>query len=169
MILRQSGRLLTVLFCLAACSSPSGPPSRGAVALFNDQTVEIADSLPDPNDLWVMPADLTRINGFVLKAEGACLDDLCIPVRQDEDNQLLVTRQGRQWFNVTELAGILRQPFVADPETNTWSFGQIPHTRASFLQDAKAPDFSLSDRDGNQVRLADFRGKKIMIVTWASW
>lgn len=27
----------------------------------------------------------------------------------------------------------------------------------------QAPDFSLSDQDGNQVRLADLRGKKVLI------
>lgn len=26
-----------------------------------------------------------------------------------------------------------------------------------------APDFSLSDQDGNQVRLADLRGKKVLV------
>ena len=32
-----------------------------------------------------------------------------------------------------------------------------------------APDFELKDRDGNVVRLSDFRGKKVLLVTWASW
>ncbi len=31
-----------------------------------------------------------------------------------------------------------------------------------------APDFALEDREGNVVRLSDFRGKKVLIVTWAS-
>jgi len=32
-----------------------------------------------------------------------------------------------------------------------------------------APDFTLSDLDGNQVSLSDFRGKAVFINFWASW
>ena len=32
-----------------------------------------------------------------------------------------------------------------------------------------APDFALPDREGKLVRLSDFKGKKVLIVTWASW
>ncbi|MCZ6597977.1 MAG: redoxin domain-containing protein [Planctomycetota bacterium] len=32
-----------------------------------------------------------------------------------------------------------------------------------------APDFALPDRHGNLVRLSDFRGKKVLLYTWASW
>lgn len=144
------------------------------VVLFNDTAVEVEKTLPDPNDLWVTPEDLTRINGFVLKPEGACLDALCIPVRQDQNSDLLVTREGQKWFNVTELARKLQQAFVVDRDTSSggpsvWSFGAIPAVRAPFLSSARAPDFALKDRAGKTVRLKDFRGKKLLIITWASW
>ena len=32
-----------------------------------------------------------------------------------------------------------------------------------------APDFALPNREGEVVRLSDFRGKKVLIITWASW
>ena len=32
-----------------------------------------------------------------------------------------------------------------------------------------APDFSLTDLDGNPVRLADFRGSPVIVNFWASW
>jgi len=141
----------------------------GAKVLFNDAVVEIASTLDDPTDLWVAPDDLTRINGFVLKPEGACLDDICIVAREDVDGGLVINRDGKKWFNVTELARKLQQAFVHDADTGVWSFGEIPVTRKAFLESGLAPDFALEDRNGDTVRLSDLRGKKVMIITWASW
>jgi hypothetical protein len=58
---------------------------------------------------------------------------------------------------------------VADPEQRVWSFAPVPATRPSFVDQAYAPDFALPDRQGKMVRLSDFRGKKVLLVTWASW
>ena len=32
-----------------------------------------------------------------------------------------------------------------------------------------APDFALPDPSGRIHRLSDYRGKKVFLVTWASW
>ena len=158
-----------VLLAVAILAPLAGPAiaSEAATVLYLDRTVVVEETLEDPTDLWVRPADLTRINDFVLKPEGACLDDLCIPVQ--EDSGILVERDGEQWFSVTGFANKLEQAFVADQAQRVWSFGVIPPTRSSFLQSALAPDFALSDREGNTVRLSDFRGKKVLLLTWASW
>ena len=152
-------------------AAPGGPNAQGgpATVLYQDRVVALERTLPDPNDLWVLPQDLPRINDFVLKPEGACLAELCIPVRQDRDSDIFVTRADQGWFNVTELARRLQQAFVVDQERAVWSFGNIPVTRNAFLQSATAPDFALPNREGKLVRLSDFKGKKVLIVTWASW
>lgn len=164
------------LIASAACGAPQQERRRGAettgsgtTVLYQDRVVEVARTLEDPNDLWVRPDDLTRINDFVLKPEGACLAELCIPVRQDRDSELFVTRAGAGWFNVTALARRLDQAYVRDVEHAVWSFGSIPVTRSAFLESAESPDFALPNREGTLVRLSDFRGKKVLIVTWASW
>ena len=165
---RRLGKLFVCSFTLTIALAMNAI-GEGAVAIYNDKAVEIGDTLADPNDLWVSPEDLTRINGFVLKPEGACLDDICIPIRQTEDSSLFVTREGRKWVNITDLARKLQQPFTSDSEKHVWSFGQIPVTRTSFLESAMAPDFALEDRNGVVRKLSDYRGKKVLLITWASW
>lgn len=153
----------------AVVTTGLGGRADAATVLFGDRTVEVAQTLADPNDLWVMPADLTRINGFVLKPEGACLDEICIPVPHGQDSAMVVTRTGQTWFNVTELARKLGQGYAADVETGTWSFAEIPAVRSAQMRSAIAPDFALKDRSGKTVHLSDFRGKKVLLKTWASW
>ena len=159
-----------LLTALVAIGTVVGPAQAEPVTiLYDDEVVEIERTLADPNDLWVVPEDLTRLNGFELKAEGICLDQVCIPVRQDRDTDILITRGGQVWINVTEMARKLSQPYAVDHDHHVWSFGAIPLTRTRFLNAALAPDFALPNREGELVRLSDFRGKKVLILTWASW
>jgi hypothetical protein len=160
---------VTAMALVLAGGITASAQTRPATVLYQDRVVQLARTLADPNDLWVVPEDLPRVNNFELKPEGACLADLCVPVRQDRDSDLFVTRARQGWFNVTGLARRLEQPFVVDHEHLVWSFGAIPVTRNSFLQSAMAPDFALPNLEGTPVRLSDFRGKKVLIVTWASW
>lgn len=101
-------------------------PAQTATVMHDGKTILVDRTLPDPTDLWVVPEDLTRINGFVLKPEGACLDEICIPIRQNQDNEMLVTRSGQKWFNVAAFARRLQQPFTVDHDRRIWRFGQIP-------------------------------------------
>lgn len=140
----------------------------GTTALFQGNATAIEQTLPDPNDLWVTDNDLTRINGFELKPEGICFEEICIAVKPGHDS-LVVERNGGKWVNATELARKLGQAYVVDRETGVWSFGPVPATRNATLGSAIAPDFELEDRYGNRVRLSDFRGKKVLLLTWASW
>jgi hypothetical protein len=144
-------------------------PVHAATVLLGGDIVSVEHTLADPTDLWVSVDELTRVNGFELKPEGACLDAICVPVQQDRDSDIFVTRQGKPWFNVTELAARIQQPYVVDSEADVWSFGAVPAQRQSFIRDAVAPDFTLPDWQGNTSSLSDFKGKKVMLLTWASW
>lgn len=168
----QRRRVAVYALALASAATMSArSPAQGspATVLYRDDAVQVERTLPDPTDLWVTAEDLPRVNGFVLKPEGACLDDLCIPIRQDRDSELFVKRGEDRWLCVSKLADRLDQRYAVDREAGVWSFGEIPATRRAFLEQGLAPDFTLPDLEGDPVRLADFRGKKVMIITWASW
>jgi len=90
---------------------------------------------------------------------------MCIPL----NDQLLVQQDGQEWFNLTAFADLLEQPYVADVDSRVWSFAEIPAKRSNLLADGLAPDFEVTDRNGNVVCLADLKGKKALIVTWSSW
>jgi hypothetical protein len=107
----------------------------------------------------VRAADLPRINEFELKPQGACRADMCIPVAK--------TLKSGPWFNLTGFSRKLGQAYVYD--SGVWSFGEIPVMRGSFYSSRIAPDFAVPDRQGKIVHLSDFRGKKALVFTWASW
>ena len=160
--IRNTGVALLIMTTITASADP-------ATVLFEGKTIAIEKTLASPTDLWVSPEDPTRINGFVLKPEGACLDEICIPVKQDADSDQFVTQLGQKWFNITALAKKLNQAYTYDAANQVWSFAPMLFGQSSLLASAIAPDFELKDREGKTVRLSDYRGKKVLIHTWASW
>jgi len=137
----------------------AAPSTSTTTVLYNDSAVKLDKVRPDAKDLWVRAADLPRINEFELKPQGACRADMCIPVAK--------TLKNGPWFNLTGFSRKLGQAYVAD--SGVWSFGDIPVMRGSFYSSRIAPDFAVPDRTGKLVHLSDFRGKKVLVFTWASW
>ena len=139
-------------------------PEGSTTVLYQGKAVTLSET-GNGDSLLIRPEDLSRVNGFELKPQGACFKDMCIPMNDD----LLVEQDGRQWFDLTAFADLLGQPYVADRESRVWSFAEIPAKREGMLVNAMAPEFEVTDRQGKVVRLADFKGKKALIVTWSSW
>ena len=139
-------------------------PAGSATVLYQGNTITLTVT-GSGEGLLVSPEDLTRINGFVLKPEGACFGDLCIPL----NDSLLVEQDNQSWFDLTAFANLLEQPYVVDTEAHVWGFAEMPAKRESTIVDAMAPNFEVIDRQGNVIRMADFKGKKALIVTWSSW
>ena len=130
---------------------------------------QIAQSAQASNDLWLTLDDLTRATGFELKPQGMCRKELCFPLPSARRSEFLMKRGNVQWFNLSAFARMLHQPIAYDAELATWYFGPRPEVQSNYLSSFQAPDFTLPDMDGKPHSLSDFRGKKVLIVTWASW
>ncbi len=137
----------------------------GATVLYDGRTIALDRVSPDPagaaDALWIRKTDLPRINEFEVKPQGACRADVCIPIPK--------TMMRGAYFNLTAFARKVGQSVLADPAARVWSFGEIPVVRGSFLESRMAPDVAVPDRKGQLVHLSQFRGKKVLLVTWASW
>lgn len=139
-------------------------PQGSATVLCQGRNITLTQ-VGNGDDLLIRPDDLPTINGFTLKPEGACYEDMCVPIGES----LFVEQDGEKWFDLTAFADLLGQPYVADTQARVWSFAEIPSRRDSMMVDAMAPDFEVTDREGQVVRMADLKGKKALIVTWSSW
>ncbi len=147
---------------LIAASAPlalAAPSTTTATVLFGEKAIALDKVRTIDQNLWVQSKDLPRINEFEVKPQGACRADICIPLSK--------TLKNGDWFNLTGFAGKIGETVVADQ--NVYSFGEIPVLRGGFYNSRIAPDFAVPDRKGRVVHLSDFRGKKTLVITWASW
>ena len=139
--------------------------SPAATVLYDDKAVPLARVGRDPKQvagaLWIRKRDLRRVNGFEVKPQGACRADLCIPIPKD--------MMRGDYFDLTAFARTAGQSVVAAPEARVWSFGEMHALGGGLASSRIAPDFEVPDRAGRPVRLSAFRGKKVLVVTWASW
>jgi hypothetical protein len=148
---------------LNAQTRPATPlRAGGGTILYDSRSVALTRVDTDAGGaLWVRKGDLPRINGFEIKPQGACRADICIPIPR-------AMMRGDQ-FNLTAFAQRVGQKFIADPAARIWSFGEIPVVQGAYVESRIAPDVVVPDRKGRPVRLSTFRGKKVLLVTWASW
>ena len=114
------------------------------------------------DDLLVAPADLEARTGWVVKPEGACKAEHCVPLPPEAR-----AVDGR--VDLTVLADRLGMPVVADEEHGIWAVGPETSLTGRALTSAVAPELELPDRDGRPFRLSNLRGQKVVLVAWASW
>ncbi len=112
--------------------------------------------------LLLAPADLHALLGWQVKEQTLCRDDCCLPLSFHP--QLM---QGDK-VDLAALAALQQMPLAIDEDARVLSVGDSAEEQLGALQTA-APDFALPDLAGNVHRLSDYRGQKILLVTWASW
>ena len=159
--------LLTLAVFAAAVQAPTAPPGR--TVLYEERVTQLGAGLPGVQDLWVTTKELTQATGFELKPEGVCREELCFPVPKPRTQEFLKKTADATWFNLSAFGRLLKQPEARDEALGVFVFGPRPDQRDAHLQSLVAPDFTLPDKDGKPHSLRDLRGKKVLLVTWASW
>jgi hypothetical protein len=92
-----------------------------------------------------------------------CSDAMCIPIA---DEGALVRDGG---IELEAFARALDRPLAVDVEERAACLGASARERAQALASQHAPDFTLQDLAGRSQSLSEHRGKKILLVAWASW
>lgn len=154
--------------CLLA-ATPLAAVAKDRVIIFDGAATKVDASSEASNDLWLSLADLTRATKYELKPEGVCRDTLCFPIPQGREKDFVSKRSGATWFNLSEFARLVNQAVAHDDKHDVWYFGPRLKEQNSYLETLAAPNFALPDVNGKMHSLSEFRGKKVMLVTWGSW
>jgi hypothetical protein len=112
------------------------------------------------DSLDIDPLAFEAQTGWVVKPEGACKGDLCVP--------LPGVHQESGTLSASVVAERLGMPLVRDARSGVHALGPAT-TGGRALTTAVAPDLTLPDLEGRVFRVASLRPSKVVLVAWASW
>ena len=98
--------------------------------------------------------------GWTLEPEGLCRGPVCLPARG------LVDADG---VDLRAFAEALGRPLALDVEERVAALGASASDRSSRLTSLEAPDFTLPDVHGAPHTLSQYRGRKVLLLAYASW
>lgn len=110
-------------------------------------------------ELTVDPARLEERTGWVMKPEGLCKGDRCVPLPAQ------AVTDGR--LDARVLADRLGMPLVHDAATGVWALG--PESESARLASAELPPIVLPDLEGRPFDLRSLHGQKVLLLAWATW
>jgi hypothetical protein len=136
-----------------------------AIVLTETTATELPDSRIEGERLWLVPAELEAATGWSVRPEGLCRGNVCVPLAPGRESELV---RGHQ-VDAAALWRHLGQPLAHSADGRVWVLGTAAADRGEALQSLEAPDFTLPDHTGRWHSLAEHRGKKVLLVSWASW
>ena len=149
--------------------APASVDEKNRTIIYDGVATEVSPGAEPSTDLWITTSDLTRATRFVIKPQGVCRDELCFPLPKNRKADFVLKKGATTWFNLSEFAKLIKQPVITDQKNRVWYFGARAAEQNGGLASFVAPDFTLPDLNGKVHSLSDFRGKKVLLVTWASW
>jgi hypothetical protein len=115
--------------------------------------------------LWCPARDAEAATGWEAKPEVLCKGPMCVPLPAGREQDFV----GGGRINLAALWRHLGQPLAHSDRGHIWVLAESARNRGAALASLEAPDFALPDVAGRRHRLSDYRGKKVLLVTWASW
>jgi hypothetical protein len=115
----------------------------------------------DADSPLVSNSTLQSAIGWSVKPEGFCREEICIPAGA------AITRDGL--VDLAAFARLMGRPLVVDVAERALSLGAAAAERSDALQSLEASDFTLPDLDGKLHSLSQYRGRKILLASYASW
>jgi len=129
----------------------------------SSEIASIIDSKAEGMTLRLATEPLLEALGWEQKPEGLCQGEVCIPIASRPH---LITAKG---VDLRALGEVLGRPVAVDLEESVVSFGAETAAHGRALSEGLAPDFSLPDLSGKEYSLSSFKGKKVLLIAYASW
>jgi peroxiredoxin len=107
--------------------------------------------------------ELAAATGWVVKPEGLCRGDVCVPLL----GRPVVAADGS--VDLVEWAAALSYPLAVDADHDVAALAPGAHVEEPLTVGSMAPDVELPDVDGALHSLGELAGRKRVLVTWASW
>jgi hypothetical protein len=130
--------------------------------LQDGQTSEIA-AIFSGERVRIPTSELPAAFAWELKPQGLCQGNVCVPV---PDSSALAKHDG---VDLQAFADLLARPLALDLEERMAALGTAAADRDGQLATLEAPDFTLPDLEGKLHSLSEHRGKKVLLIAYASW
>jgi hypothetical protein len=133
------------------------------LTLVHDDQVSEVSAIFDSERVRIPAAELAAAVAWELKPQGLCRGDVCVPV---PDSAALANDAG---IDLQAFADLLGRPLALDIDEGAAALGTAAGDRNLQLATLEAPDFTLPDLEGKLHSLSEHRGKKVLLIAYASW
>ena len=138
-------------------------PPLGTLTLLDEDSPLQVPAVVDADGVRLSPDVVQRSLGWRLEAAGLCGGDTCVPVRPEHG---LLRDDG---LDLRVLASLLERPLALDVDERIACLGASAAERGQRLCSLDAPEFTLPDLGGHPHSLSEHRGRKVLLLAWASW
>ena len=138
-------------------------PLLGTLTLLDEDSPLQVPAVVDADGVRLSPDVVQRSLGWRLEGAGLCRGDTCVPLRPEHG---LLRDDG---LDLRALASLLDRPLALDVDERIACLGASAAERGHRLRSLDAPAFTLPDLDGHPHSLTDHRGRKVLLLAWASW